>query len=220
MATRESPAVSNLTVTPGIPIVQSPRSNDSILLELKQQTSAHHRRLETEADIWTALSSPARYRRLISRMFGIYSALESRLRSVQGLPEFLPDLSQRWKIPMLTADVAALGLDPRACEETADAPELAHIAAAFGGLYVLEGSTLGGQLISRQVHAKLGLTPGNGCRFFFSYGENVGQMWKTFGQALESFAAGNDTCRCDVVEGAVQTFACFSRWFSLKEHPV
>jgi heme oxygenase len=220
MATREPFAASNPIIPPEIHGAATPRSNHAILAELKDATSAHHRKLESEGDIWTMLSSPSRYRHLISRMFGIYLPLESRLQSVQGLSTYLPDISRRWKISMLTADLLVLGVDPRSCLEITDTPDFANVAAAFGCLYVLEGSTLGGQFISRQLHAELGLTPENGCRFFSSYGANVGQMWMTFGQALESFAAAHDGCRYEIVESAVATFECFSRGLACKEHPI
>jgi heme oxygenase len=208
---------SHLTVPSEVPGAATARTNPSILLELKHETSAHHRRLETEGDIWKTLSSPTRYRRLISRMFGIYLALEPRLQRVQGLATYLPDISRRWKLPLLEADLGVLGVDPQTCLEITVTPDFPHVAAAFGCLYVLEGSTLGGQLISRQIHAELGLTPEHGCRFFSSYGANVGQMWRMFGQSLESFAAANDAQRCDIVDSAVKTFEFFFHWLTGKE---
>lgn len=219
ITTRE-PAVSHLTVPPEVPGGANPLARPAILLQLKHETSAHHRRLETEADIWATLSSPARYRRLISRMFGIYFALEPRLQRVQGLATYLPDISRRWKIPMLEADLRVLGVVPQTYSEIPVTPDFPHVAAAFGCLYVLEGSTLGGQLISRQIHAELGLTPEHGCRFFSSYGANVGQMWRMFGQSLESFAAANDARQRDIVDSAVKTFEFFFHWLTGKEHRV
>jgi heme oxygenase len=66
-------------------------------------------------------------------------------------------------------------------------------------------------MISRQVHAKLGLTPENGCAFFSSYGPRVGQMWKVFGERLESFSSSHPACREQIVQAALATFDYFTR---------
>ena len=183
----------------------------AILRELKLQTTVHHRRLETEADIWPSLSSRAAYRDLIVRMFGIYAPLESRLKTVEELQVFLPDLQDRWKTQILRRDLATLDVFSYSFAACRDIVELGSVASAFGCLYVLEGSTLGGQMISRQVHSKLGLTPENGCEFFASYGPGVGQMWKVFGERLELFCSGHPESCEEVVQAALATFEYFTR---------
>jgi len=186
-------------------------SDSSILRELKLQTAVHHRRLETEADIWPSLSSRTGYRDLIVRMFAVYAALESRLKRVGDLTLFLPDLQGRWKTPTLRTDLATLGVFSNSVAACNDSVEIGSVASAFGCLYVLEGSTLGGQVISRQVHAKLGLTPERGCAFFSSYGPRVGQMWTVFGDRLESFCSSHPPCRDEIVQTALATFEYFTR---------
>ena len=47
-------------------------------------------------------------------------------------------------------------------------------------LYPLEGSTLGGQVISIRLRDNLGLNATNGGRFFNGYGEQTGQYWAEF----------------------------------------
>jgi len=50
-------------------------------------------------------------------------------------------------------------------------PQLASLGRAFGVLYVLEGSTLGGRHIALALEKRLGLTAGNGAMFFNAYGD-------------------------------------------------
>jgi len=183
----------------------------SILHHLKQRTAAHHRRLETEANIWPSLSSLDEYRKLIVSMFGIYKTLELRLEAVENLLIFLPDVGDRWKAPTLARDLAALGVFPESTLMCTEVVAMLNVAEAFGCLYVLEGSTLGGQIISRQLRAKLGLTPENGSAFFSSYGPRVGQMWKVFGECLESFCSTHPACHEEIVQGALATFEYFTR---------
>jgi len=183
----------------------------SILQELKQKTAAHHRALEETAGIWDSLSSRPSYIKLLTRFWGIYSAGEARLAMLQELPLWLPDLSQRWKVPALEFDLTALGLSSELWCGWAGAPDIETVAAAFGWLYVFEGSTLGGQMISREIHRQLGLDARNGGRFFFSYGAEVAAMWKLFGQRLESFCLANPVCRNEVIESAEAAFGLFSQ---------
>ena len=53
---------------------------------------------------------------------------------------------------------------------------------AFGCLYVMEGATLGGQVIGRHVRQTLGVTPETGGRFHAAYGDRTeAQRNKTHG---------------------------------------
>jgi len=183
----------------------------SILHQLKQRTAAHHRRLESEANILPSLSCLDEYRKLIVSMFGIYKTLESRLQAVERLSIFLPDVGDRWKAQTLTRDLAVLAVFPEPTLMCTDVVAILSVAEAFGCLYVLEGSTLGGQIISRQLGAKLGLTPENGGAFFSSYGPRVGQMWKVFSERLELFCSGHPECQEEIVQAALATFEYFTR---------
>ena len=81
-------------------------------------------------------------------------------------------------------------------------------------MYVLEGSTLGGRVILRQLTPRLGVRAGEGASFLAGYGEDTGKHFKAFGEALRTFVAregGLDR----IVAGARATFASFERWVTL-----
>ena len=88
-------------------------------------------------------------------------------------------------------DLKALGATPdflaRAplCREL---PDVASSARLFGCLYVIEGATLGGQVITRHLHTHLGLTPACGASFFSGYGAQTGSRWKAVGALLNAYA--------------------------------
>ena len=107
---------------------------------------------------------------------------------------------------MTPAEVAALPACPAL-------PPIVDLPTALGAMYVLEGSTLGGRYITKAVRAKLGLTPGDGCSYFASYGDRVGLMWKAFGAAVDAFAA-DDAAREAVERSADATFAAVDGWFA------
>jgi heme oxygenase len=54
-------------------------------------------------------------------------------------------------------------------------------------MYVLEGSTLGGQLIAREIQAKFGIDERSGTAFFHSHGNNVGKMWMDFSAIVRKY---------------------------------
>jgi heme oxygenase len=65
-------------------------------------------------------------------------------------------------------------------------PSLESPAQALGSMYVLEGSSLGGQILSRHFEKTLGVRPDSGCRYLSAYGSDTGVMWKIFCEVLES----------------------------------
>lgn len=77
------------------------------------------------------------------------------------------------------------------------------VSAEFGYLYVKQGSTLGGQVISRNLHHALGLVPGEDNSFFFGYGVNTGPQWKSFITRLENQP---DLDEGQIVDAAMNTF--------------
>jgi heme oxygenase len=91
-------------------------------------------------------------------------------------------------------------------------PTLDTAAKAFGSIYVMEGATLGGQIITRHVKEHLDLTPENGGAFFNSYGPMVGPMWKGFGTAITAFAEKADADD-EIVDSAKETFDAFRESF-------
>lgn len=123
------------------------------------------------------------------------------------------DFEARRKVGWLIADLVDLGHPPAALEYLADfgrAPSPATPEEAIGVLYVLEGSSLGGQVILRRLGPALGIGPLWAGRFFNGYGQATGAMWRTFVARLNAFGA--DPCAARVIEAsALATFTAFER---------
>jgi len=90
-------------------------------------------------------------------------------------------------------------------------PPLMTQARLMGSLYVVEGATLGGQMVGRFLRQSLGDEARRCCRFFESYGEQVRPMWAAFLEVLALVAEGPERER-DIIEAATDTFQCFERW--------
>jgi heme oxygenase len=180
----------------------------SLVQELRQKSALRHRAVEKKLDIAGCFVSRDAYGELLLKFAGIYANLEGKLAAVKDLALWLPDISTRWKSPFLRDDLAALSVTQPHARLTSP-PQIQSVASAFGCLYVLEGSTLGGQILSRQILDQLGFTPEYGCQFFSSYGPRVYEMWKIFGQKAEAFCLANEKDRTEILESAAKTFDCF-----------
>jgi heme oxygenase len=84
------------------------------------------------------------------------------------------------RVTWLKADIDCLGLDRKLPADAWQAPAIFSNEELVGALYVVEGSTLGGQVISRQISASLGLTATHGARFFNGWGDQTEARWKAF----------------------------------------
>jgi heme oxygenase len=153
----------------------------------------------------------ARYRGYLERFYGLYRPLEARLSRLPFADVGL-SLAPRRKVPMLEADLVRLGTDPGSLPVCAELPSIGTLAEGLGVLYVLEGATLGGQVIRRHLDGTLGVGPDNGGEFFVSYGARVGEMWSTFQLALAAFAAAHPEARGALVGAALGTFEAALIW--------
>ncbi len=185
-----------------------------LMQRLRLETRDQHLKLERTVDLKSRFESRAGYVDLLQRMLGLHEPLEQSLLRLDWSGTGI-DLGERRKAPWLEADLLALGSSK---EEIARLPRctslpvLDTVARGIGCLYVLEGSTLGGDVIAQQIAKRLQLGPGSGGRFYASYGERLHPMWAAFGadadRACATEAAG-DQAR----DAARHTFECFETWF-------
>lgn len=179
---------------------------------LRLETRAEHVDVERTLALTDPALDLATYRHRLARMLGFYAPVEAALARRPGLPAWIPDLAQRRKLDWLRADLHVLGVedadDLPACTAM---PDLATDAACFGCLYVLEGATLGGQVIGRHLVATLGVTPDRGGRFFDAYGRDTGRMWRGFLDALGEYAASTPADDA-IVAAARDTFRTLQAW--------
>ncbi|KXK03409.1 MAG: heme oxygenase [Acidobacteria bacterium OLB17] len=183
-----------------------------ILKILKEQTRAQHEEVEAAVDVMNQMFDLDAYKRLVGGFWSFYAAYEP-LIPIEELRAAGFDYAERVKLPLLERDARALGLELEACN--AQMPDLGSAAKAFGSLYVIEGSTLGGQVISRHLKETLAITPENGGEFYAGYGKETGPMWKAFGESITAFADGK-SLDDEIVDSAKATFAVITEWVGRK----
>lgn len=189
-----------------------------ILERLKTETRPHHDRIEKVGfsdKIMSGQLTLDEYKILIINNYRIHKLVEGVLEtkpevtSLEGL-----DFESRRKTALLEKDLLLLGLNP--ADYTTDDIHLDvnDFYGSMGVYYVLEGSTLGGSVISRQLAKNTNLTDAGIAEFNFygCYGDMVGPRWKAFQQVLLN--VGTDTDKEDkMVAGAAATFDAMTEMF-------
>jgi heme oxygenase len=185
-----------------------------ILTRLREETRSAHERLEIHIDLLERPWSMSFYQRLLEKFYGFYDVVEPATFQHSQWQQVGIEPHQRLKTPLLVRDLQFLGLSSGAignlprCERAPVAPTFAE---ALGCAYVLEGSTLGGQIITRHLRRELGLEAERGSAFFVSYGSEVGPMWRQFVEVLNTYPL-TETQQNDLVQSACDTFRTFDDW--------
>lgn len=194
-------------------------SPSALLSLLKESTRDQHARAESLVRLMEPGVTRDAYRRHLEALHAVWAPLEPALHERLGpaLPvEFAPRLG------LLESDLRSLGValrpPPRGStlaplltlaapthQELGPAPVPTSDAAAWGALYVLEGSALGGQVLARHLERALG--PSLPLAFFRGAGADVGGRWRAFCRALETHVPAGEADA--LVHGARATFDRF-----------
>jgi heme oxygenase len=188
-----------------------------ILAKLKEATREQHEGLENTVNVMDQMFSLDNYKTLLSKFYRFYSAIEPEIDKLD-LTATGYNFDERRKLPKLEADLKNLGVFDQASKlpKWDGVPILDNEARAFGSLYVMEGATLGGQIINRHLKEHLGISPENGGAFFNGYGAETGPKWKEFMGIANAFAeeAKQDEV---IIDSAKQTFDSFKNCFEQTE---
>ena len=184
-------------------------------LYLRQATAAEHQRIEQCRPLTRLFATNYtldEYRQLLIGLFGFYSVLEPML--LTGLPDTArPLLESRRKTGWLAQDLTEFGLTSAQITTVPRhfrSPSPGNFAEQIGGWYVLEGATLGGQLIRRRLRQQFGPSIDNRLHFYSGYGDRTGRQWRLFQQFLNSSFSPSDYPA--LFRGATVTFTAMADW--------
>jgi heme oxygenase (biliverdin-IX-beta and delta-forming) len=167
------------------------------------------------------------YARLLAQLQGFHVPVEAWLfaGAARHVPE-LTDLARRRKAHLLGADLASLAAIASPSAGPGAAMEIGgdlSRAAVLGGLYVTEGSTLGGRELGRRLEQALGsrgLVGSEGRRFLLAYGTSQGAMWRRFcaiaEQVTQDFSAAE---HADMTSAARALFLRLEDWLTRGHAP-
>jgi heme oxygenase len=91
-------------------------------------------------------------------------------------------------------------------------PQVETPASSLGALYVTEGSTLGGQIITKMIAKQLGIGDKAGFSFFNAYGADTHYRWQNFKSIINR--SRNEQEENEMIDTAIATFSTFNDWLS------
>ena len=178
--------------------------------QLKEQTKTNHQLLEKKMmGRMRAMQDRRDYINLLGNFYAYFGGLEQLIQKYISNND-VPDFDLRRKADSLASDIEILGGVLPKLAATDHLPAITNHQEALGALYVIEGSTLGGQIISQMIGRQLNLN--EGLSFFKSYGEQTLVMWQRF-QAFLNLTQNSPGAA--TITAANETFLKFSEWFDL-----
>jgi len=178
-----------------------------LLAHLRAVTRPSHDALEDALGLDGALDLDA-YRRLLARFYGFWTGWQPQVAALLAEERLT---TPRRRLHLLAADLTASGLSAKDLEALPRCPltPLQDAMAALGSLYVMEGSTLGGRVIQRNLERSLGALGADSRSYFNGYGPETGRMWLSFLARLEAAPAG---AAVRIGRGALATFERLGGW--------
>jgi heme oxygenase len=172
---------------------------------LRQETGSAHSRLDRSLGLIDRLSAPGQMGQVLAGYHLLHRQTEAEIAP------FLADIADldfaaRRRSPLIAEDLHALG--HCAFLDNAIRLGIATRAAALGALYVLEGSSLGGRVILKELKSRGASLAGLG--FLDAYGNDTGRRWRSFLAILEREVTSSEH-KIEAVKGALNTFAFAER---------
>jgi heme oxygenase len=175
---------------------------------VKEATQQYHTEVENLLlPKLSSISTADDYAAILKMFYGYFSPLE---RCIQQhlTAAYLPDVPERRKAAAILDDLQAIGQSTAHIEHCTMLPQIENTAQAFGAMYVLEGSSLGGKVIAKMLLKNEALSVTEDALHFFSgYKEETGSRWKTFLTALNG-----QTETKEIVASANETFFYLKAW--------
>lgn len=179
--------------------------------QLKQFTRPNHQQLEKMlVTQLRSINTQKEYVKLLQLFYSYFGALEDKINQYIG-PDKLADYFQRRKTESIASDIKKLGGTIHEKAKDQDLPKIEGHLQAFGALYVIEGSTLGGKIISQMMAKQLNIENTTGMSFFNGYGNDTELMWASFKESLNN-QFQNQLDIDVIISAADDTFLKFKLW--------
>lgn len=179
--------------------------SEPLSLKLRNGTAEQHKNVEAGVSVMSPNFTLAHYQEVLSRSYEFFRAYEVSLQDWAHLK--IPHLTDRMnRSQLIKRDLEQLGVRLPSQIPTLKAPQ--SEAEVLGAMYVMEGSTLGGQVICRHLRESLQL-PETALNFYRGYGPDTGKYWHEFKHHLDGFSDQTEDFTRACVRSAQQMFESF-----------
>jgi heme oxygenase len=185
-----------------------------IMQQLRDNTRPAHDQIEATTPITALIDGKGD----VDDFINVLKASLSYYRPFEQRVMECPDASvaafmkPRLKTDLITRDLSRLGVSDADIAAVADypVPDMATPEAVLGSLYVLEGSTIGGKVITKKLQQHFGWEMLNDEHFLNPYGNGVMARWKEFSAFVQERF---DACKLDkdaMIRAAQDTFVSYN----------
>ena len=172
---------------------------------LKDRTLKEHEETENSPlmrEIMGDTFTETAYALLLKRLYAFYAPLESETE--RFLAKHPIGYHYQAKLPLLCSDLLYFyPADTPLPVQKSLVPAIDTLESFLGVLYVIEGATLGGNIIRRRLEKHLDVD--NAATFFCPYGKETGQRWRE----TQAFIDAADVQKLRVCNAAIATFRAF-----------
>ena len=155
------------------------------LARLRAETRPEHEATEAQMPLMSPELTRVTYAAVLRYLYPLLAGWEAWAQA--NAPASATALiAKRLRAASLARDLGCLNVPVPAPEDfpAGSIPGITTEAGFFGAMYVIEGSTLGGQYIAKHVEPLLGLDADCGTAYFHGYGDQTSANWKEFQAAL------------------------------------
>lgn len=190
----------------------------TIMEQLRKETAEDHDSIEQNAyakAIMNQTLTKSEYVAYLEKFYGFILPIEQKIQSLAFVQELGIDMKLRAKTPLLEKDLDNISSKERTqipiCDEI---PSIAAPGQLLGYLYVIEGSTLGGQIITRKLKEHLSLDPEAGLSYFNAYGQETRSVWKELAEVMNKSVQSGIESEV-IVSSAKETFRLLNKWLTV-----
>jgi heme oxygenase (biliverdin-IX-beta and delta-forming) len=162
----------------------SPQQIGIVVRGLLREATKYNHPLLNHHPLLLGLADPHypldRYRELLRAYLQVYEPLESSICNFLSVNPAIFNYKERMKTTWLLSDLNYFNDLPLRTPLAMKVPAINNLGELIGVLYVVEGATLGGQLISKCLANYHGLSREQGACFFNGYGELTPSKWLEF----------------------------------------
>ncbi|WP_458460099.1 biliverdin-producing heme oxygenase [Paenibacillus sp.] len=191
----------------------------NIMERLKSETAHYHRQVEQNTyakAIMNQTVSIEEYKKYLEKFYGFLKPLEDQAVQQPFWGDTGLDMEIRGKAGLLEKDLRNLGASEEEisqlplCEEL---PDISTPARLFGYLYVIEGSTNGGQIMTKRLSQFLPIEADRGLEYFNAYGTETRTRWSEFAELLQQSISSTEDHDV-MVHTASETFRLLDQWIN------
>jgi heme oxygenase len=184
-----------------------------ILKILKTATQSKHSITENKANadkIMQGTLQIEEYKNLLLATYIFHEQIEKQLAKIPAIVLYQGlNFGARQKTQALKQDIENLGITANVSQAMPNTIKIQTLEQGLGAMYVMEGATLGGAIIFRELQKNKNLQNySNAMHYYQIYGENTGKNWKEFCSILQEVAK-TPTQIDQIVETANKTFDAY-----------